>query len=61
MELTLSNEEATLLRNILERHLSNLREEVVKTENFTMRQELKADEVLLKGLIQRLSTPATTG
>jgi hypothetical protein len=58
MQLSLTDEEAALLRNVLERHLSLLREEVGKTENYQMRQELKADEALLKGLIARLQTAA---
>ena len=54
MELTLSNDERALLAQILDRHLSLMREEVGKTENYGMRQELKADEEVLKGLIARL-------
>ena len=58
MQLSLSDDEAALLQNVLDRHLSLLREEVGKTENYQMRQELKADEALLKGLIARLQAPA---
>jgi hypothetical protein len=54
MRLSLDDREAALLRNVLDRHLSSLKEEVYKTENFQMRQELKADEALLKGIIARL-------
>lgn len=54
MELTLSGEEHTLLGQILERYLSLMREEIGKTENYRMRQELKSDEVVLKGMIARL-------
>lgn len=54
MQLSLTDPEAALLRNVLDRHLSLLREEVYKTENYRMRQELKADEELLKGIIGRL-------
>ncbi len=58
MQLSLTNDEAALLQNVLDRHLSLLREEVGKTENYAMRQDLKADEALLKGLIARLHAPA---
>ncbi|MGH2611376.1 MAG: hypothetical protein ACRDHF_20050 [Tepidiformaceae bacterium] len=58
MQLSLTADEATLLRNVLDRHLSLLREEIGKTENYQMRQDLKADEALLKGLIARLQTAA---
>ena len=42
-----------LLQNVLERFIGDLRTEIVKTENFTMRNELKEDEVLLKGILER--------
>jgi hypothetical protein len=54
MDLTLTNDEAALVRNVFERHLSRLREEIGKTENYNMRQDLKGDEATLKALIQRL-------
>ena len=54
IEFTLSQEEAALLHEIMMQFLPNLREEVYKTEKYEWRQSLKADEVLLKGLIQRL-------
>ena len=54
MDLTLTTDEAALVRNILDRHLSLLREEIGKTENYNMRQDLKGDEVTLKALLQRL-------
>jgi hypothetical protein len=34
-----------------------MREEIGKTENYTMRQELKSDEARLKALIARLRGP----
>ncbi len=58
MQLSLTADETTLLRNVLDRHLSLLREEIGKTENYQMRQDLKADEALLKGLIARLQAAA---
>ena len=55
MQLSLTDDEAVLLRDVLNRYLPSLREEVYKTENYAMRQDLKADEVLLKDLITRLN------
>jgi hypothetical protein len=54
MQLSLTDDEAVLLQHVLNRYLPSLREEVYKTENYEMRQELKADEALLKELIGRL-------
>ena len=54
MELALEPTEEILLRRILERHLGDLRMEVGKTENYSMRQELKQDEEVVKALISRL-------
>ncbi len=56
-----SEEESGLLLRTLESALGDLRMEIGKTENFDMRQELKRDEELLKGMIERLKklgTPA---
>jgi hypothetical protein len=58
MQLSLTDDEAALLQNVLDRHLSLLREEVGKTENYRMRQELKADEALLKAMMERLQAAA---
>ena len=59
MELKLDAAETALLADILRRHLSLIREEVGKTENFQMRQELKADEAILKGILERLAQAPT--
>lgn len=55
MELTLSATETDLLVNVLNRFVADLREEIGKTENFPMRQDLKHDEAALKAIISRLS------
>lgn len=60
MQFDLTTEEATLLRNILERHLGDLRAEIYKTENAEMRDELKENEEVIKGLLSRLE-PLTAG
>jgi hypothetical protein len=58
MELKLDDKEATLLKTILEQHLSDLRMEIADTEKYDWREELKKDEETIKGLISRLSGPA---
>ena len=60
MDLTLSNDEAALVRNYLERQLSLLREEIGKTENYALRQSLKEDEATLKSVLRRLGATAET-
>jgi hypothetical protein len=59
MELRLSPEEAELLRRILTNHLTELRGEIVHTERYSLRQELKQDEARLKDLLSRLEPTAT--
>jgi hypothetical protein len=54
MELQLQTAEATLLRNILERYLGDFRMEIGKTENFKMRNDMKADEATLVGILGQL-------
>lgn len=54
MELRLEASEAALLKETLEGFLGNLRMEVGKTENYAMRQGLKADEEVVKSHITRL-------
>ncbi len=54
MEFSLEPREADLLRRILSNALSNLREEIVKTENYDWRQSLHEDEEVIKSLLRRL-------
>jgi len=54
MDLTLTAEDAALLKKILESHLSDLRMEIVSTEKFDWREEMKQDEEKIKALIARL-------
>lgn len=53
-ELQLEPAEATLLRQILERFLGDLRMEIGKTERFELRQDLKHDEETVKAMLGRL-------
>jgi len=59
MELHLSPEEVELLRRILANQLPELRGEIIHTERYSLRQELKRDEALLKGLLARLEQSTT--
>ncbi len=54
MQLTLEPNETALLTQILERHLSDLREEIGKTENYDWRKSMQADEQTIKALLSRL-------
>lgn len=54
MELRLEPDEADLLSRVLTSYLSDLREEVGKTEKFELRQSLKADEDRIRSIIDRL-------
>jgi hypothetical protein len=47
--------ERNVTRNALETYLSNLREEIVKTEKHEWLQSLHEEEVILKGVIEQLS------
>jgi hypothetical protein len=52
--LSLSAEESDVLRTVVGDALSSLRDEVYKTENYEMRQDLKRREALLVDLLHRL-------
>jgi hypothetical protein len=54
MHITLEKHEADVLLEVLRNHLPELKEVVYKTENFDWRQQMKADEAVIKSLIQRL-------
>jgi len=61
MDLLLTDEEVRLLRDVLTNHISDLRSEITHTERYTLRQELKHDEELLRAMVARLTTPASQG
>ncbi len=54
VHLELTEEQAAMLRDILESYLSNLRMEIASTESKDLRDKLKEGEVFVKDLIQRL-------
>jgi hypothetical protein len=56
MQITLSNDDAKTLAEILDALLPDIREEVYKTENFDLREELKRREALVKSLLNQLAS-----
>ena len=63
MDLELSSEDFVLLKDVLERYVSNLRMEIAGTENADWRKQMHADEDRAKALLDRLASarPATDG
>jgi len=56
MQISLSDEEANLLTAVASQYLSDLREEIYKTETFEVKDQLKREEALLKGILGRLGS-----
>lgn len=59
MQLNLDAEEVAALLNVLSSYIPQLREEIGKTENYDMREELKADEQTLRGIVTKLGGSVT--
>jgi hypothetical protein len=57
MELTLTDDQKSLLVSILQDTLGEVREEVYKSELRTYRDELKKKEDLVRGLLTQLGAP----
>jgi hypothetical protein len=55
MEVTLTPAERDLLEGILEDALGSLREEVYHSETARFKDDLKADEALLRGILGKLA------
>ena len=53
-DLQLTDDDASQLREVLSSYLSDLRMEIADTENYSLRERLKATESLLKRLIGQL-------
>jgi hypothetical protein len=53
-QITLTQDEATILREALSSYVSNLRMEIAKTDSWEFRQNLRREEVLLKKLLEQL-------
>ena len=58
MQITLSNEEAGILRETLTIYLADLRREIVHTDSHDFRDELRARERLLERLLAELGRTA---
>ncbi len=56
MMLALDVKESSLLQQVLESYLSDLRMEIAETESHDMRESLKDDEATIKRLIARLTS-----
>jgi hypothetical protein len=56
MILELNEEESRLLAAGISQYLSNLREEIVKTEKHEWSQALHREEVVLNTILSRLTT-----
>jgi hypothetical protein len=55
MDLVLSSKDFVLLKQILERYISNLRMEIADTDNATWRKEIHEDEYRAKQMLARLN------
>ncbi len=56
MELTLTNMELQVLKELLEADHSRIIREIAKTDSRKMREELKIRETLLKSVMEKLGT-----
>ena len=56
IRIELTEAEATVLAEILESYLSDLRGEIVRTEKREWRSEMKDRESMVKEILQRLRT-----
>lgn len=54
VQLTLTAEEVATLRSALQSYVSDLRMEIADTDSMDFRERLKAEETLLKRLLQQL-------
>jgi hypothetical protein len=58
-QITLTQEEAIILRRALSSYVSDLSMEIAHTDSWQFRQTLKHEEVLLKKLLEKLGTKLT--
>lgn len=54
MQVNLEESEVSAMLDALSSYIPQLREEIGKTENYDMRQDLKAQEAALTGLVAKL-------
>jgi hypothetical protein len=60
MLISLSDEEATLLGRIASQYYSDLRAEIHRTKTFEVKNQLKRDEAVLKGILDKLASASPT-
>ena len=60
MELILDRDEAEILEGLLERCLSDLREEIHHTDHAAYKADLKADEALMRSILAKLTARVST-
>jgi hypothetical protein len=53
--LTLSDEERALLADLLDSDYRDLKQEIANTEGFEFKEELKAREAMLLGILERVT------
>ena len=56
MELELSPDEVTVLREIMQRQLGDTREEAYKTESYDYKRLVKAREATIAAILQKLDS-----
>jgi hypothetical protein len=61
MQVNLDENEVTALLDALNSYIPQLREEIGKTENYDMREDLKAQEAALTGLVAKLGGSVSGG
>jgi hypothetical protein len=61
MQLNLDESEVAALLDVLSSYIPELREEIGKTEDYDMREDLKAQERKLIGIVTKLGGSATGG
>ena len=61
MQVNLENDEAAALADALNWYIPQLREEIGKTENYDMRESLKAEETALTSVLKKIGGTLGTG
>lgn len=59
--ITVNDEEREILRHALEIYLSDLREEIYKTESHETKPPLKREENVIKDLLKKVAAGSTAG
>ena len=60
MQVNLQENEVAVLLAALDHYIPSLREEIGKTENYNYREELKAQEAALSGVVAKLGGSIST-